>query len=87
LRPQLLERARARGCKINAQTAAETAAVIQEEQTHNTSRTAAGDGTTIHLGPRFPLQDLHVIIPIYKYRALYTFQDGNRLWVWSPYRP
>jgi hypothetical protein len=57
LRPQLSERARARGREIDAQTAAETAAAIQEEQTPNTSRTAAGDGTTIHLGPRFPLQD------------------------------
>jgi hypothetical protein len=58
LHPQFLERAGARGCKINVQTAAETAEVIQEEQTHNTSGTAAGDGTTIHLGPRLPLQDL-----------------------------
>lgn len=61
LRPHLSDRARQRGREIDAQTAAETAAAIQQEQAAarraNRFGTPAPDGTTLHLGPVFPLQD------------------------------
>jgi hypothetical protein len=55
LRPQLSDHARARGREIDEQTAAETAAALQEEQRANSTGIAARDGTTVHVGPRFPL--------------------------------
>jgi hypothetical protein len=61
LRDSLTPAAIARGREIEEQVAAETAAIIQEEQ--NEARRIrrigipAGDGTTLHVGPRFPLQD------------------------------
>lgn len=61
LRPHLSDHARARGREIDEQTAAETAAemaaAMQEERMASRFGTAAGDGTTTHMGPRFPLQD------------------------------
>jgi hypothetical protein len=61
IRPQLSEEARARLYEVDEDAAAEAAAAVREQQEAasraNRHGRPAGDGTTIHVGPHFPLQE------------------------------
>ena len=61
LRDSLTPAAIARGQQIEEQVATEVADIIQQEQSEarrvHRIGIARGEGTTVHVGPRFPLQD------------------------------